>query len=151
MNAAAPLEQSIEDRLSNTLGCAVTNWYGMTEASPSVISQREDETNIKHTIGRLLPGMELRIVDEDGRGMCSFVVAIDGAVADRSLDCEYGAPGELYIRGPNIMQGYIGPQTLTDEAISADGFMKTGDIGFIDRQGFIFLIDRAKEMIKVKG
>lgn len=69
MNAAAPLKQKQSRELSRRYGCAVTQWYGMTEASPSVASQREDETHIDGTIGRPLPGMEVRIVDENGDGL----------------------------------------------------------------------------------
>ncbi len=68
VNAAAPLKQNLADELSRRLDCVITQWYGMTEASPSVISQREDETHIRNTVGRLLPGMELKIVDGDGKG-----------------------------------------------------------------------------------
>jgi 4-coumarate--CoA ligase len=68
VNAAAPLKQNLADELSKRLNCVITQWYGMTEASPSVISQREDEAQVKNTVGRLLPGMELKIVDENGKG-----------------------------------------------------------------------------------
>lgn len=68
MNAAAPLKENQADELSKRYGCVVTQWYGMTEASPSIASQREDETHIRGTIGRPLPGMEMRIVDESGKG-----------------------------------------------------------------------------------
>jgi 4-coumarate--CoA ligase len=66
-------------------------------------------------------------------------------------ECKTGVPGELQIRGPNIMQGYIGSPKVTQDTMSDDGFLKTGDIGYIDAQGYIFLVDRAKELIKVKG
>lgn len=68
MNAAAPLRQTQADQLSQRLGCVVTQWYGMTEASPAIASQREEETIIPNTIGRLLPGIEMRIIDEQGNG-----------------------------------------------------------------------------------
>lgn len=68
MNAAAPLKEKQARELCMRYNCVVTQWYGMTEASPSVASQREDETQIDGTIGRPLPGMEMRIVDEDGKG-----------------------------------------------------------------------------------
>lgn len=67
-NAAAPLDQRQADELSKKFNCVVTQWYGMTEASPSVASQREDEAHMPGTIGRLLPGIEARVVDEDGAG-----------------------------------------------------------------------------------
>jgi 4-coumarate--CoA ligase len=68
INAAAPLKQETADRLCAFMGCVVTQWYGMTEASPSVASQREDEVHIQGTIGRMLPGMELKIIDGSGQG-----------------------------------------------------------------------------------
>lgn len=67
MNAAAPLKQNQARELCKRYNCVVTQWYGMTEASPSVASQREDETHISGTIGRPLPGIEMRIVDETGK------------------------------------------------------------------------------------
>ena len=70
INAAAPLKPSLAAKISARLGCAVTQWYGMTEASPSIASQREDEVHVLGTIGKLLPGMDLRIVSEDGNGEC---------------------------------------------------------------------------------
>lgn len=72
MNAAAPLKEKQARELCKRYACVVTQWYGMTEASPSVASQREDETQIGGTIGRPLPGMEMRIVDEDGKGRFSI-------------------------------------------------------------------------------
>lgn len=68
MNAAAPLKERQADELCKRYNCVVTQWYGMTEASPSVASQREEETHIVGTIGRPLPGIEMRIVDENGKG-----------------------------------------------------------------------------------
>lgn len=68
MNAAAPLKQNQARELCKRYNYVVTQWYGMTEASPSVASQREDETHISGTIGRPLPGIEMRVVDEAGKG-----------------------------------------------------------------------------------
>ncbi|KAG8162978.1 hypothetical protein KVR01_007456 [Diaporthe batatas] len=128
MNAAAPLKQKQSLELSRRYGCVVTQWYGMTEASPSVASQREDETNVDGTIGRPLPGMEMRILDENG----------DDAKV-----------GEFVLRGPNIMKGYVGG--TPSSALTPDGFLRTGDIGYVDDRGYLYIVDRAKEMIKVKG
>lgn len=69
INAAAPLKQDLADALRAGFGCVVTQWYGMTEASPSVITQREVDACVRGTIGKLLPGMRMRIVDEAGQGM----------------------------------------------------------------------------------
>jgi len=133
MNAAAPLEQSLADQLCQKLTCCLTQWYGLTEASPSVISQTEDQVHIRNTVGKILPGMTVKILDENFQ------------------ECEHGVPGELCIRGPNVMQGYVGNMELTADTIMADGFLRTGDIGYVDDAGFVFLVDRLKEMIKVKG
>ncbi|KAK7707916.1 hypothetical protein SLS63_013597 [Diaporthe eres] len=130
MNAAAPLKETQARELCKRYDCVVTQWYGMTEASPSVASQREDETSIGGTIGRPLPGIEMRIVDEDGK---------DAKV------------GEFILRGPNIMKGYVGDTGLTGSPLMSDGFLRTGDIGYADNQGYLYIVDRAKEMIKVKG
>ncbi|KAG4439601.1 hypothetical protein IFR05_004896 [Cadophora sp. M221] len=133
MNAAAPLEQSLSDRLCKRLDCTLTQWYGLTEASPSVISQREDQVHVRNTVGKILPGITVKILDEEQR------------------ECEHGVPGELCIRGPNVMQGYVGDGKLTYDTIMPDGYLRTGDIGYVDDDGFVFLVDRLKEMIKVKG
>ncbi|EMC95141.1 hypothetical protein BAUCODRAFT_149163 [Baudoinia panamericana UAMH 10762] len=130
MNAAAPLKQALADKLCKRMDCVLTQWYGMTEASPSVISQREGEANVPHTIGRLLPGMQMRLIDE--------------------TDVPQGQPGELLLRGPNMMAGYVGPPEITDSAV-LDGFLRTGDVGYVNEEGFVFLVDRVKELIKVKG
>jgi 4-coumarate--CoA ligase len=72
MNAAAPLMQNISDEISSRLGCVITQWYGMTEASPSVVSQKQNHVHVRNSIGKLLPGIELQILDEQDRG--EFVI-----------------------------------------------------------------------------
>lgn len=84
MNAAAPLRQIQADQLSRRLGCVVTQWYGMTEASPAIASQREEETSIPNTIGRLLPGIEMRVVDERGHGK-SLQHSIRAVITSRAI------------------------------------------------------------------
>lgn len=59
--------------------------------------------------------------------------------------------GEFILRGPNIMRGYVGNTTIYQSAFTSDGFLSTGDIGYADSQGYLYIVDRAKEMIKVKG
>ncbi|KPM42922.1 hypothetical protein AK830_g3618 [Neonectria ditissima] len=130
VNAAAPLNQRQADQLAEKFGCVVTQWYGMTEASPSIASQREDEANVPGTIGRLLPGIEMKVIDENFK---------DTRV------------GEFAIRGPNVMQGYVDGEKGADSPMTPDGFLRTGDIGYVNDEGYLFIVDRAKEMIKVKG
>ncbi|KAJ5035912.1 hypothetical protein NUH16_003773 [Penicillium rubens] len=131
INAAAPLKEIVSSELSRRMGCNITQWYGMTEASPSVISQREDEVEITGTVGRLLPGMSMKIVDSEGE------------------ECEPNKPGELLIQGSNLMSGYVQNTESNDAFI--DGYFKTGDIGYVNEAGYVFLVGRSKELIKVKG
>ncbi|KAL5333088.1 hypothetical protein BJX70DRAFT_403913 [Aspergillus crustosus] len=133
INGTAPLKEVVSTELSRRMGCTITQWYGMTEASPSVISQREDEVTITGTVGRLLPGMSLKIVDAEG------------------AECGLNKPGELLIQGPNLMRGYVESSSGKLEDAFSDGYFKTGDIGYIDDKGFIFLVGRSKELIKAKG
>ncbi|KAL3418177.1 phenylacetyl- ligase [Phlyctema vagabunda] len=133
MNAAAPLEQNLTDLLCKKLGVVLTQWYGLTEASPSVITQRPDQVHIRNTVGKLLPGISLKVLDTNLN------------------ECPHGVAGELCIKGPNVMQGYVGNEELTDDTIILDGYLRTGDIGYVDDNGYVFLIDRLKELIKVKG
>lgn len=69
----------------------------------------------------------------------------------KMLECKHGVPGEICVLGPNVMQGYVGNKELTANTIMPDGYLKTGDIGYVNDEGFVFIIDRLKEMIKVKG
>ncbi|KAK7409176.1 hypothetical protein QQX98_008669 [Neonectria punicea] len=147
INAAAPLNQRQADQLAEKFGCVVTQWYGMTEASPSIASQREEEVNVPGTIGRLLPGIEMKVIDENYKGRLTRVVD-DCMFADRSQDTRVG---EFAIRGPNIMQGYVDGEKKPESPMTPDGFLRTGDIGYVDDKGYLFIVDRAKEMIKVKG
>ncbi|GAB1217437.1 hypothetical protein ATERTT37_006676 [Aspergillus terreus] len=133
INAAAPLKEVVSSELSRRMGCSITQWYGMTEASPSVISQREDEVGIPDTVGKLLPGMSMKIIDSEGK------------------ECPPEKPGEILIQGPNLMPGYVGIQNGAADAAFIDGYFKTGDIGYANEKGYVFLVGRSKELIKVKG
>ncbi|OJJ05341.1 hypothetical protein ASPVEDRAFT_86695 [Aspergillus versicolor CBS 583.65] len=133
INAAAPLKEVVSSELSRRMGCTITQWYGMTEASPSVISQQDDEVAMTGTVGRLLPGMSMKVIGADGK------------------ECESGSSGELLIKGPNIMRGYVGSSAEHSIDTFADGYFKTGDIGYVDEQGYVFLVGRSKELIKVNG
>lgn len=72
-------------------------------------------------------------------------------IADASIECESGSSGELVIKGPNIMRGYVGSSAEHSIDTFADGYFKTGDIGYVDEQGYVFLVGRSKELIKVNG
>lgn len=134
MNAAAPLKLNLADALSKRYGCALTQWYGMTEMSPSVSSQREDEVegDARGSCGKMNPGIEAKIVDDEGQ------------------ETAEGIPGELLLKGSNLMLSYVAVNGA-DRARDSEGWFATGDIGYFDKDGFLFIVDRKKEMIKVKG
>lgn len=85
MNAAAPLEQSLADRLCKKLNCVLTQWYGLTEASPSVISQKEDQVHVRNAVGKILPGITVKMLDDNntGRSIKLIMVSFNAYKNDR--------------------------------------------------------------------
>ncbi|KAF9785766.1 AMP binding protein [Thelephora terrestris] len=141
ISCAAPLPAGVQLMLHkkyNTSGrtVAVTQGYGMTELSPAVLAMSEPE-GFEHAgaAGRLLPNLEARLVDDDGR---------DLPESEESV-------GELWVRGPTVMNGYLNNASATKDTITADGWLKTGDIVKRDKKGFFTVVDRKKELIKYKG
>jgi acyl-CoA synthetase (AMP-forming)/AMP-acid ligase II len=134
-SGAAPLGEDIARELSGKLGCPVVQGYGMTEASPVThLSPTSHEPLKPGSAGKVVPNTEVKMVD---------VVSGD-AVAQ-------GAEGELWIRGPQIMKGYLGRPAETADCLDREGWYHTGDVGYVDDEGFFFIVDRTKELIKYKG
>jgi acyl-CoA synthetase (AMP-forming)/AMP-acid ligase II len=134
-SGAAPLGEALEREASERLGCVVAQGYGMTEASPVTHLCPDSPGSSKPgAAGLLLPSTEMRIVDP-----------VSGE------DVGVGQSGELWLRGPQIMKGYLGQPDVTAASIDAEGWYKTGDIGSVDADGFAFVVDRLKELIKYKG
>jgi acyl-CoA synthetase (AMP-forming)/AMP-acid ligase II len=131
--AVVPVEVVRQMREVLKIGTVVTG-YGMTETHGTISMCRHDDPPevIATTVGKPLPGVEVRIVDDDGR------------------DVPAGDPGELIVRGFNVMQGYFADPEATAAAIH-DGWLSTGDIGFIDGNGDIHITDRKKDMFIVGG
>jgi len=133
MSGAAPLGQELAEGCARRLGCSMRQGYGMTEMSP--VSHVLPFGSTKYSsIGRLVPNMEMKIVE----------VATGRPVAP-------GAHGELLLRGPNVMLGYHNNAAATAEMLDAEGWLHTGDVGYQDGDGDCFIVDRCKELIKVKG
>jgi acyl-CoA synthetase (AMP-forming)/AMP-acid ligase II len=130
-SGAAPLGVALTDAIRQRLGMTVKQGYGMTETSPVT-----HYTDIPRdgTAGRLVGSTECRIVD----------------VAS-GLDASRGQPGEVWIRGPQVMKGYLNNPEATARTLDAEGWLRTGDIGVIDEDGYLTIVDRLKELIKVKG
>ncbi len=128
--AKLPVEtaQLVEDRF----GVHIEEGYGLTETSP-VVTSATGTTAPWGSVGVPVPGVELRIVEPDG------------------ADVLVGDTGELWVRGPNVFKGYWRDPDATESALTADGWLRTGDIGIANDDGFVFLVDRAKDLIIVSG
>jgi len=136
ISGAAPLAPEVAAELSARLGgCLVKQGYGMTELSPGGHMHAEDgSAPPPGSVGVLHPNTECRLVDP-----------ATGA------DVAAGEPGEIWYRGPQVMKGYLGRQDETAAMIGAGGWLRTGDIGRIDADGQLYVVDRIKELIKYKG
>jgi acyl-CoA synthetase (AMP-forming)/AMP-acid ligase II len=134
-SGAAPLGEDMARELSRKLGCPVVQGYGMTEASPVThLSPTSNAPWKPGSAGCVVPNTEVQIVD----------VVTGEAVRQ-------GAEGELWMRGPQIMKGYLGRPDETAACLDKDGWYHTGDVGYVDGDGFFFIVDRTKELIKYKG
>ena len=132
---AAPLDAALQTACARRLGCEVKQGYGLTEASP-VTHATADERGATRpgTVGQLVPSTECRIVDpESGEDR--------GPYQD----------GEILIRGPQVMKGYLNNPEATAATIDAGGWLHTGDIGRAEEDGYFTIVDRLKELIKYKG
>jgi acyl-CoA synthetase (AMP-forming)/AMP-acid ligase II len=135
MSGAAPLGADLQTAVERRLRCTVKQGYGMTEASPVTHITPDDPTRVRPgSCGLLLPNTECRIVHLETRN-----------------DVGTGEHGELLIRGPQVMAGYLNHAEATAQAIDADGWLHTGDVGYADAEGYFFIVDRLKEFIKYKG
>ncbi|MFD4689116.1 4-coumarate--CoA ligase family protein [Streptomyces sp. NPDC058463] len=137
VSAAAPLDAELAAACSARLGLPpVRQAYGMTELSPGThVVPLDAENPPPGAVGKLLPSTEMRIV----------------SIEDPGKDVGTGTDGEILIRGPQVMKGYLGRPEATAEMIDADGWVHTGDIGRADADGWLHVVDRVKELIKYKG
>jgi acyl-CoA synthetase (AMP-forming)/AMP-acid ligase II len=133
-SGAAPLGEDIARALSEKLGCPVVQGYGMTEASPVTHLSPTKPPFKPGSVGRVVPNTEVKLVAIDG----------DAEVAP-------GDEGELWIRGPQIMQGYLNHPEETAACLDREGWYHTGDVGHVDAEGWFYIVDRTKELIKYKG
>ncbi|OIK03983.1 4-coumarate--CoA ligase family protein [Streptomyces monashensis] len=138
ISAAAPLDAHLARACAQRLGLPpIGQAYGMTELSPGthVVPLARLHDAPAGTVGRLVAGTEMRIVSLD----------------DPGKDLAAGEPGEILIRGPQVMKGYLGRPDATTAMIDADGWLHTGDVGHVDADGWLYVVDRVKELIKYKG
>ena len=132
---AAPLGEDLTLACMERLGCQIRQGYGMTETSPVTHSSPAPPMDIKYgSVGVCAPNTECRIVSlETGENLGPM------------------ERGEVCVRGPQVMKGYLKQPEATAQTIDAEGWLHTGDIGYADADGHFFIVDRAKELIKYKG
>jgi long-chain acyl-CoA synthetase len=114
-------------------GCSICEGYGLSETSPSATCNPATSTEYTGTIGVPLPSTDIKLLDDEGHEVAA------------------GEPGEIAIKGPQVMAGYWQRPDETAKVMTADGYFKTGDIGVVDARGFFKIVDRKKDMILVSG
>jgi long-chain acyl-CoA synthetase len=131
VSGAADLDLDVSRLVAGRLGVALGQGYGLTEASP-VVSSTLGVKAPEGSVGRPLPGLEVRLVDH-------------------GEDVLVGDPGEVWVRGPNVFAGYWEDDEATAAVLDGDGWLRTGDLAVVDDDGFLFLVDRAKDVVIVSG
>jgi acyl-CoA synthetase (AMP-forming)/AMP-acid ligase II len=132
-SGAAPLSAEVEAEAMRRTGAQVVQGFGLTETSPVTHAMPPDEVR-SGSIGVPIPNTEIRVVDPQ-----------------TGDDLGVGESGELWIRGPQVMKGYLNDEEATRESIDDEGWLRTGDVGHVDGDGFWYITDRIKELIKYKG
>lgn len=131
-SGAAKLPVAVAERLEDRFGLVIAEGYGLTEASP-IVTSSFGLTPKYGSVGVVLDGIEMRIVDENDE------------------DCLVGDAGEIWIRGDNVFAGYLNDPEATARVLTTDGWLRTGDIGYCDDEGRLYLVDRAKDLVIVSG
>jgi acyl-CoA synthetase (AMP-forming)/AMP-acid ligase II len=135
LSGAAPLGTELEEACGRRLDCVVGQGYGLTETGPVLTAHPPEEARIRHgSAGQLLPNTQAKVLDP-----------ATGEALGRDQD------GELCFRGPQVMAGYLNRPAETAQLLDADGWLRTGDIGHVDDDGYFYVVDRVKELIKYKG
>ena len=134
---AAPITTPVLKASLRTFGCGLIGLYGLTESTGGVVAlepEDHEREDLLRSAGRPYPWVELRIADPVSGGPLGP-----------------GAVGEVWLRGPNVMAGYFNRPAETAAALTADGWLRTGDGGYLDEEGYLFLTDRIKDMIVSGG
>ena len=127
------VQRAVAERWQSITGKPLIEAYGLTETSPGAIANPLTIDHFTGAIGLPMPSTDVAIRDDDGR------------------DLELGQAGELCIKGPQVMAGYWNRPDETAKVMTADGFLRTGDIARVDERGYVFIVDRKKDMINVSG
>jgi long-chain acyl-CoA synthetase len=132
MGGGMAVQKAVAERWKSVTGCSICEGYGLSETSPIASANPVESARIG-TIGLPMPSTEIAILDDAG------------------IEVPLGQPGEIAIRGPQVMKGYWQNQAETDKCMTPDGFFKSGDIGVMDDAGYTTIVDRKKDMILVSG
>ncbi len=132
ISGAAPLPIDTLKTFESKFGKPILEGYGLTETSPC-ISINSRKLKKAGSVGTAIDGVTIKIIDEQGNAL------------------PQGQEGEICVQGPNVMQGYFNLPQETRETFTGDGYFKTGDIGKLDEEGFLYILDRKKDMISIKG
>ncbi|MEO1112616.1 MAG: long-chain fatty acid--CoA ligase [Pseudomonadota bacterium] len=135
ISGGAPLPVEVKESFETLTGCILVEGYGLTESSPVAAVNPLDENRRAGSIGRLVPGTSARFV----------------SIEDRETEVAEGEKGELLLHGPQVMKGYWKRDDATADTITPEGYLHTGDVGYRDADGFIYLVDRIKDLILCSG
>jgi long-chain acyl-CoA synthetase len=127
------VQRAVADRWIKATGCPIIEGYGLSETSPTLTCNTADSAGFTGTIGYPVPSTEISIRDDDGNELA------------------LGQPGEICARGPQVMAGYWQRLDETAQVMTKDGFFRTGDIGVMDENGMVKIVDRKKDMVLVSG
>jgi long-chain acyl-CoA synthetase len=134
-SGGAPLPLEVQQRFKQVTGCNLAEGWGMTETSPSGTFTPVHGVRKAGSCGIPVPGVTLKFLSID----------------DPTKYVARGERGEICISGPNVMKGYWKKEQATKDVMTADGFLRTGDVGYMDEDGFVFIVDRTKDMILCSG
>jgi acyl-CoA synthetase (AMP-forming)/AMP-acid ligase II len=134
-SGGAPLSEAVARDCADRLGCQIKQAYALTECYPALrMGQADADMRRITSVGRCAPNTDCKVVDPD-----------------TGAELGPGQPGELWLRGPQVMKGYLNQPEATAQTLDAEGWLRTGDIGLVDDEGFFTIVDRLKELIKYKG
>jgi long-chain acyl-CoA synthetase len=133
LGGGSAVQEAVARQWLEVTGCPVCEAYGLSETSPGVSANPTDTDTFTGTIGLPFPSTDIKILDDDGNPV------------------PLGQPGEIAVRGPQVMAGYWQHPEETAKVMTPDGFFKTGDVGIMDASGYTRIVDRKKDMVLVSG
>lgn len=133
MGGGSAIQRAISDKWKKVTGHHIIEGYGLSETSPILSVNPFDSTEFTETVGQVMPLTEIKLLDADDN------------------EVEPGQPGELCVRGPQIMQGYWRKPDATADSMTPDGFFRTGDVAIMDKRNNFKIVDRKKDMVLVSG